>query len=770
MPIPSDTIAHKTFGQIESEASRMYREARKDIVAKMNDFTRHHKAKDKEMQRGLKKGTVTQAQYQQWLKGQVFIGNQWKSKKAYIDTTIANVMNEASAIVHDKSKEVFAENANHTAYEIEQNYGGAVNFDLYDKTTVDMLLRDDPELLIRRTDADGNKLEAWNTKTIDNAISQGIIQGESIKQISQRIARDLCIKANRSTLLYARTAMTCAQNAGRLERMKDAENAGISMLKVWISTMDERTRSAHQQLDGQEVPVNQPFDSELGPIDFPGDPGADEANVWNCRCALGYNYKEYQNRDIERTAYYEEGDPEYDPDHRNYEVVKNMTYEQWVNYKQDQIRQRYGGEAKAPVPEVKPQTNGRISVSSDAELEAMRQKQKEYDDRIHEIRQESSNLYHEKYALDSELRELRRMESKLDDPNLRMFDTFQTPEEFKAYQEQVSQECKELQDARAAIQRPRREDYATDEEYDAAWDKYYKDKEDINDLLQEKYAEIRAAYDYRWKDIEDYREVKALGREGIEARRAELEEKKAEIDKKIKENDEKTSKLIVEKNAYNEAKLVDRMKDRGVEYREPTRVSGGTERTTEEIVARLAGGDMTSGSCASVGLCYIGQKDGWDVLDFRDGESRLFFAGGSTNLEFMQGVAQDIGKPLLRETTNTWTGGAVKLARQMVPNHEYYFVTARHAAIMRMREDGTVEYMELQSNWRNGWKSGGLANDRGAMDRMFHDRFGASKSISGDAYMLDIDDMKKSKLLHRAYGYMNTEESQQKKGVSGHER
>ena len=771
MPIPSETIADKTFGQIESEASRMYRAARKDIIAKMNDFTRHHKAKDKEMQRGLKKGTVTQAQYQQWLKGQVFIGNQWKSKKASIDATIANVMNEASAIVHDKSKEVFAENANHTAYEIEQNYGGAVNFNLYDKTTVDMLLRDDPELLIRKTDADGNKLEAWNTKTIDNAISQGIIQGESINQISQRIARDLCIKADRSTLLYARTAMTCAQNAGRLERMKDAENAGISILKVWIATMDERTRSAHQQLDGKEAPVNQPFDSELGPIDFPGDPNASEANVWNCRCALGYNYKEYQNTDIERTAYYEEGDPEYDPDHRKYEVVKNMTYAQWVNYKQDQIRQRYSGEAKAPTPETKPQTGDRISVSSDAELEAMRQRQKEYDSELEAIRKEGANLHHEKYALDSELRELRRMESKLDDPNLRMFDTFQTPEEFRAYQEQVSQECKELQDARAAIQRPRREDYSTDEAYEAAWDKYREQKDDINDLLQEKYTELKTAYDYRWSDIEDYREVKALGREGIQEKQEELERKKDELDKKVKENDEKANKLIIEKNAYNEAKLIDWMKDRGVEYREPeSNLFSGTKPTTGEIVERIAGGDMTSGSCASVGLCYIGQKDGWDVLDFRGGKSLDFFAGGNTNLQFMQGVAQDVGKPLMRETTNTWTGGAVKLARQMIPGQEYYFATARHASIMRVTESGAVESLELQSGWRDGWRSWGQVSDRAALDRMFHSRFGSSKSISGDAYMMNIEDMKDSKLLHRAYGYMNTAEDQQKKGASGHER
>ena len=55
-----------------------------------------------------------------------------------------------------------------------------------------------------------------------------------------------------------------------------------------------------------------------------------------------------------------------------------------------------------------------------------------------------------------------------------------------------------------------------------------------------------------------------------------------------------------------------------------------TSKLTEtEIISALAGGDMTKGSCASVGLAYIGQKLGWNVLDFRDGESRRMFSGSS---------------------------------------------------------------------------------------------------------------------------------------------
>lgn len=46
----------------------------------------------------------------------------------------------------------------------------------------------------------------------------------------------------------------------------------------------------------------------------------------------------------------------------------------------------------------------------------------------------------------------------------------------------------------------------------------------------------------------------------------------------------------------------------------------------EEMIKALAGGDKTSGSCASLGLAYIGQKGGLNVLDFRGGESQNFFS------------------------------------------------------------------------------------------------------------------------------------------------
>ena len=85
--------------------------------------------------------------------------------------------------------------------------------------------------------------------------------------------------------------ITGAQNAGRMERLHEAQDMGVVVKKKWLATMDKRTRDVHRdELNGVEVDVDEPFHTSLGDIMFPGDPNADPANVYNCRCTLVYVY------------------------------------------------------------------------------------------------------------------------------------------------------------------------------------------------------------------------------------------------------------------------------------------------------------------------------------------------------------------------------------------------------------------------------------------------------------------------------------------------
>ena len=122
------------------------------------------------------------------------------------------------------------------------------------------------------------------------------------------------------------------------------------------------------------------------------------------------------------------------------------------------------------------------------------------------------------------------------------------------------------------------------------------------------------------------------------------------------------------------------------------------ELSDQEIVARIAGGDMTRGSCASVGLAYIGQKQGWDVLDFRDGESRKFFSRVKNlkDLSKIKGITS-----LTADGKSSLTVGN-RLLAQAETGKEYYLACGRHASIIRRTKEGKLQYLELQSAKNSG--------------------------------------------------------------------
>lgn len=289
MPDLGEKLTEQRLEDIRKELERVYTEAAKDLHEKARAYLRQFERKDKEKQAAVAAGKITEQDRKNWLKGQVFTGKQWRLKIMQMSKSLVEVERTAVEIVHGGQIDCFADNANYFDFRIDRdnNFGG--NFTLYDTETVTMLIEEQPELLRRRY-VDGVKCEAWNRKVIYNCITQGIIQGESILQIAKRMARDTASTDMKAMYRYARTAMTGAQNAGRIRAMNDNIKQGIVVRKVWIAVADDRTRDAHLELDGQTADVNEPFDSELGPIMYPGDPSADDANVWNCRCALGYEY------------------------------------------------------------------------------------------------------------------------------------------------------------------------------------------------------------------------------------------------------------------------------------------------------------------------------------------------------------------------------------------------------------------------------------------------------------------------------------------------
>lgn len=182
----------------------------------------------------------------------------------------------------------------------------------------------------------------------------------------------------------------------------------------------------------------------------------------------------------------------------------------------------------------------------------------------------------------------------------------------------------------------------------------------------------------------------------------------------------------------------------------------------QEIIEALAGGDKTKGSCASLGLAYIGQKQGWNILDFRGGESLSFFSrvGNLHKLSLADGL-----KVLKAEGASSMTVGN-RLLKQCEEGKEYYLCVGRHASIVRKNTDGVLQYLELQHPTKNGW-----TDFNGNPRYTLKTRFGCTQTSGSSAHFDFMIDLNESNFntddFKSLLGYINTAENEQRKGTSG---
>ena len=191
---------------------------------------------------------------------------------------LAHVNETATAYINNNLPEVYAINYNATG-EAFDGIGG-YSFTLTDADTVRNLVEADRSFLPMR-DLDFSRDVAWNMEKMNAEVLQGILQGEPIDKIADRLAQVIGMNL-RSAISAARTMVTSAENKGRQDGFERAAAMGIILEREWIATSDGRTRDWHRELDGVTVGVDEPFENAIGKIMYPGDPSADGANVWNC--------------------------------------------------------------------------------------------------------------------------------------------------------------------------------------------------------------------------------------------------------------------------------------------------------------------------------------------------------------------------------------------------------------------------------------------------------------------------------------------------------
>lgn len=334
--MPTDRAHKQTdreLAALEKRIARVYREARDELQDTIRTYFESFRARDEQMKKLI--GTEvngkewTEEDYKQWRLNQIGRGARFERLRDQIAERMTQANETAIAYVNDATPSVYSLNRNYAAYTIE-TVAGNVGFTLWDESTVRRLIRDDPATMPYYPKAKAVKRGidlAWGKRQITASVTQGILQGKSVGKIANDLQKRVPEMNRTSAVRAARTAITSAENGGRMDSYKAASDMGIKVRKRWVATKDGRTRHAHQKLDGQTVDWDESFSSELGKIRYPGDPRAKPALTYNCRCTL---------RTVEKPGI--EAEPRMirvrDPATGRNVVVKDMTYpewERWVN-------------------------------------------------------------------------------------------------------------------------------------------------------------------------------------------------------------------------------------------------------------------------------------------------------------------------------------------------------------------------------------------------------------------------------------------------------
>lgn len=300
--------------EAEEEVNKVYQQAVREMQQKLDDYLRKFRMKD-EIKRGqLARGEITRQEYNYWRTGQIAIGQRWEEMRDTLAQDLHNSNKIARSIVDGYMPEAYALNHNYATFQIEKASMLDTSYTLYDRQTVERIIRDQPDLLpppgadMKRRIAEGKDI-AWQRGQIQSVMTQSILQGESIPQVARRIAQTMGESNRAATTRYARTAMTGAQNAGRVDAYERAADMGIDLEQEWLATMDSRTRYSHIDMDGESVPVGETFSNGCR---FPGDPNGPPEEVWNCRCTLVPKVKGIDQSDAPRNS-----------------KLGDMTYEEW---------------------------------------------------------------------------------------------------------------------------------------------------------------------------------------------------------------------------------------------------------------------------------------------------------------------------------------------------------------------------------------------------------------------------------------------------------
>ncbi len=261
--------------KLEKRLAREYQQAYSDIAKKCDKYFAKFEEQDKKM-----KATLSHDDYIKWRQNKMLTGKRWTALRDSLAKDYTNVNQIAARMIREDNIGVITDAFNHGTYEVEKISGIDTNFTIYNRDSVENIIKNEPDLL--PVNLNIPKDLRWNKSKVNSAIIQGILQGKPIKDVAKQLESVTDMNKN-AAIRNARTMNTYARNVGRLKSYERADKLGVKTRKMWLATLDGRTRHSHRMMDREIVELDEAFSNGLME---PGDPDGAGGEIYNCRCRM----------------------------------------------------------------------------------------------------------------------------------------------------------------------------------------------------------------------------------------------------------------------------------------------------------------------------------------------------------------------------------------------------------------------------------------------------------------------------------------------------
>ena len=328
-------IAHRLtdekLEEMEKRLSAIYSRAEKTVQKKMADYAKTIDEKSAELLQAYK-DAETEDEKRKAKKAYIRFYRQVVKSKEF-STLSANVADElyqsnveASAYINSQTPSIYALNYNYINAEMAKDIDGFTPQEITDTEA-------EKYSGYTQQTVDKKKDTAWNKDNLKKSVLAGSLLLLGAYSIMKRTSNSVVEKNRNSASMHSNGMGTDAENKARLDGMYRAEDIGNSITKVWISTLDNRTRDAHADRDGEEIAL----DDEFAPgLTRPRDPSGAPEEICNCRCSLKYGVGQSKGKTRSSRLGTVTGSYKNPSSFKGTtsEEIANMTYKEWMKWRE----------------------------------------------------------------------------------------------------------------------------------------------------------------------------------------------------------------------------------------------------------------------------------------------------------------------------------------------------------------------------------------------------------------------------------------------------